>query len=315
MAGVSDSVARQLARRFGADVTVSELISSEGMRRECHRTRDLARFDNSERPIGLQLFGAKPDSMAEAARHLAELGPDFIDINFGCPARKIVGKNGGSSILRDLELLRNITSAVVKAVDIPVTVKMRSGWDNDQLTYLEAGKIIEDAGAAAVTIHPRTKAQGFSGQADWSVIKNLKESVRIPVIGNGDIFSPVDAAKMLDETGCDAVMIGRGAICNPWIFNRIKHYLATGQILPEPTAHEKIDLALEHLDMAIKYYGQPHAIFRMRSQFCWYLRGLHRSAEIRAMINRILSPDEIKSLLKNYADSLDRESQLEVSQN
>jgi nifR3 family TIM-barrel protein len=242
--------------------------------------------------------------MATAASELAQLNPDFIDINFGCPARKIVGKNGGSSILRDLDLLRDIVSAVVKAVSLPVTAKIRSGWDSNELNYLEAGKIIEQAGAVALTIHPRTKAQAFSGEADWDVIRELKESLHIKVIGNGDITTPEDAKRMFDTTGCDAIMIGRSAIGNPWIFNRIKHYLSTGENLPEPTAREKIELSLEHLDLSILQYGLPHAVFRMRSQFCYYLRGLCGSSDIRASINHLTSPDEIKELLLHYVESL-----------
>ncbi len=314
MAGISDSPARQLAIRFGADMTISELISSEGIIRGCPRTWKLAEFDKSERPIGLQIFGAKPESMARAAIQLSELKPDFININFGCPARKIVGKNGGSSILRNLPLLKEIVTAVVHAVDLPVTAKIRSGWDSNELNYNEVGKIIEEAGAVAVVIHPRTRTQGFSGHSDWQVIKALKDNLEIKVIGNGDISSPEDAKRMLDETGCDGVMIGRGAIANPWLFKRVKHYLATGKILSEPTARERIELALEHLTMEIDYYGLPHAVFRMRSQFCYYLRGLHGNSDIRIAINRLLDPIEIKKLLWEYVEMLENESFLQSSQ-
>lgn len=313
MAGISDSPARRIARRFGADMTVSELISAEGISRDCRRTYDLARFDNLERPIGLQIFGANPESMARAASQLAELNPDFIDINFGCPARKIVGKNGGSSILRDLDLLAVIVGQVVKAVNLPVTAKIRSGWDSTELTYLEVGKIIEQAGAAAIIIHPRTKTQAFSGQADWEVIRELKANLSIKVIGNGDIHSPEDARRMFDTTGCDAIMIGRAAIGNPWIFNRIKRYLSTGEIPPEPSPRERIELAIDHLELNIEYHGMPHAVFRMRGQFCYYLRGLRGSNEIRASINRLLSPDDIKELLFNYIDKLSNENQFQTT--
>jgi tRNA-dihydrouridine synthase B len=308
MSGISDSVGRRLARSFGADITISELISAEGLVRGCERTWELACFHNSERPIGLQIFGARPNVMALAASKLSRLNPDFIDLNFGCPARKIVGKNGGSSILRDLDLLGEIVSAVVKSVEIPVTAKMRSGWNSDELTYIQAGGIIEQAGAAAVTIHPRTREQGFSGRADWSVIKRLKEKVNIPVIGNGDIVDPQDARKMYDDTGCDAVMVGRGSICNPWIFKRIKYHLETGLIPPEPSCRERIDVALIHFEMAIEHYGLPRAVFMMRGQFCRYLRGLRGNAEIRAEINRLLDPSEIKALLTKYGDGLESEN-------
>lgn len=312
MAGISDSPSRKIAKEFDVDVVVSELISAEGLIRDCSRTWHLAQFDNSERPIGLQIFGARPESMALAASKLATLEPDFIDINFGCPAPKIVGKNGGSSILKDLGLLKTIVQNVVNAVTLPVTVKMRAGWDKSDLTYIEAGKIIEDCGAAAITLHPRTKVQGFSGKSEWKMITELKQAVKIPVIGNGDISTPEDAARMFAETECDAVMIGRAAMGNPWIFSRTKHYLTTGQILPEPGAANKIDMALKHYDMMIEYYGLPSAVFKMRSQFCYYLRGLPGSAEIKPIIMRLLSPDEIKDTLLKYRDTLGKNSDIRI---
>jgi nifR3 family TIM-barrel protein len=300
MAGISDSPARQLARRFGADITVSELVAAEGVVRNSRRTWELVRFSDSERPVGVQIFGTDPENMAGAAYKISTLEPDFIDINFGCPARKVVERNGGSSILRDLKLLEKIVSRVVNAVKIPVTVKTRSGWDSTSLVYLKAGKIVEDCGAAAIAFHPRTKEQYFGGAADWSQIARLKENLRIPVIGNGDINSPLDAKRMLDETGCDAVMIGRGSLGNPWIFKRVKDYLSTGKIPPEPTCNEKLELAMQHLDMMAAYYGIPRGIYRMRSQFCYYLRGLPESAEIKTKINKLLSLLEIKALLLEY---------------
>jgi tRNA-dihydrouridine synthase B len=306
MAGVSDSPTRKIAKSLGAQIVVSGLVSAEAIIRNSKRTLDLARFDNLERPIGLQIFGARPQAMAHAAQILAELQPDFIDINFGCPAPKVVGKNGGSSILKDLDLLEDIVSLVIKAVDIPVTVKMRAGWDSDSLSFLDAGKIIEDSGAVAVTLHPRTKMQAYGGQADWNLISELKKSLSIPVIGNGDIFSPQDAQRMLDETGCDAIMIGRASLGNPWLFKRVRHYLENDEILPEPTVDERLDMALQHFNMMLEYYGQPLGVYKMRSQFCWYLRGLPDSAEIKTQINRLLSPVDIKDLLFSYRYSLEK---------
>jgi nifR3 family TIM-barrel protein len=305
MAGISDSPARRLARQFGADGTVTELIATEGLIRKCQRTLQLTHFDDCERPLGIQIFGANPDHMMEAAKIVEAMNPDFIDINFGCPARKIVERNGGSSILRDLHLLEKIVSGVVNAVRLPVTVKTRSGWDSTSLVYLKAGKIAEDCGASAIAFHPRTKEQYFGGAADWSQIARLKENLRIPVIGNGDVYSPEDAKRMFDETGCDAVMIGRGAMGNPWIFSRTKHYLDTGELLPEPPWRQRIEMALEHLDMMIAYYGMPRGVFRMRSQFCHYLRGFPGSAPIREAVNRLLSVDEIRALLRGYVDRLE----------
>lgn len=304
LAGISDSPSRKLAVRFGADLTVSELISSEGVIRNSKRTLDLAGFDNSERPIGLQLFGANPDSMAEAARILSSFDPDFIDLNFGCPARKVVGKNGGSSILRDLKLFRKIIDRVINAIDLPVTVKMRSGWDNRNLTYLKAGKIAEDCGAAAVTLHPRTRAQSFAGKADWSQIAQLKNELKIPVIGNGDIKNVTDVKLMFDQTGCDGVMLGRVSIGNPWIFQRVKEYLKTGNVPLEPTFTERINLALEHFDMTLDEFGMPHAIYKMRSRFAWYLKGMPGASVIRARINRSRSVEEIKEIVLNFSHDL-----------
>ena len=304
LAGISDSPTRKLAVRFGADMTVSELISSEGIIRKSKRTLELAKFDDTEKPIGLQLFGANPDSIAEAARVLSSFGPDFIDINFGCPARKVVGKNGGSSVLRNLDLFKKIVMKVVKSIDLPVTVKMRSGWDGRSLTYIEAGKIAEDCGAAAVTLHPRTRAQGFSGRANWSQIAELKNALQIPVIGNGDIGNVVDAKRMFDQTGCDGIMLGRVSIGNPWIFGRIKEYLKTGEIPPEPPIVERLQIALEHFDMTLNEFGIPHGIYKMRSRFAWYLKGLPGASNIRARINRSQSIEDIKKVILDYADEL-----------
>lgn len=304
MAGFSDSPTRRIAKSYGADLVISGLISAEAVIRESRRSRDLARFDNSERPIGIQIFGANPESMARAARELADLAPDFIDINFGCPVRKVVEKNGGSSVLKDLPLLEQIARAVIAAVDIPVTVKIRAGWDLNSLVFLEAGRIIEDTGAVAITLHPRTKVQGFSGHADWNLIAQLKETVTIPVIGNGDIFSPQDARSMLDETGCDAVMIGRAALGYPWIFEQIRRYLDHGELIPSPTPVERIDQALEHFQTMIDFYGLPHAVYRMRAHFCYYLKGIPGAAPVKAEINRQLLPSRITELLQEFRDSL-----------
>jgi len=312
IAGVSDSPSRKLARSFGADITVSELVSSEGIIRNGRKTLELVRFDDSERPFGIQIFGANPHSMAEAAKTMERLNPDFIDINFGCPARKVVGKNGGSSILRNLKLLQEIVENIVKAVNLPVTVKMRSGWDDNSLIYLEAGRIIEGCGANAITLHPRNKAQGFNGKADWSQILELKEAVNIAVIGNGDIFTPPDAIKMFEQTGCDAVMIGRGSLGNPWIFQRIKQLRQSNTLPPEPTLRQKIETALNHFDMTVAHYGLPNGIFIMRSRFGWYLKGLPGASKIRSVLNKLESPSEIKDLLNGliyeYTDSRDADN-------
>jgi nifR3 family TIM-barrel protein len=261
---------------------------------------ELAEFEETERPFGIQLFGANPDSMAKAAGIMEKSNPDFLDINFGCPARKIVGKNGGSSILRDLDLMREIVSKVVAAVEIPVTVKMRSGWDDESLVYLEAGGIIEECGAAAITLHPRTRMQGFSGKADWSHIRRLKEAVDIAVIGNGDIFAPSDAFSMFEQTGCDAVMIGRASFGNPWIFEQIRQLKINRRLPPEPSPRRRIEMAAKHLDMAVERYGHPRGVYLMRSKLGWYLKGLPGASAARARLNRLISPALIKELLFEF---------------
>jgi len=304
IAGISDSPSRKIARKMGADFTVSELVSAEGTIRNGKCSLDLMRFDDSERPIGIQLFGSNPVSMADAARKAEELDPDFIDLNFGCPARKVVGKNGGSSVLRDLKLLEDIIEGVVKAVAKPVSIKIRSGWDSDSLVYLEAGKIAEGCGAKAITLHARTRAQGFSGEADWSHIARLKQSVGIAVIGNGDIFKPQDAIDMFERTGCDAVMVGRAAIGNPWIFKRIKHLVATGEHVPEPSIEERLNMALEHFDSTLDYYGYPHGMYKMRTRIAWYVKGLPDASRFREMINKEESSEKVKELIREYRDKL-----------
>jgi len=313
LAGISDSPARRIAKDHGADITVSELISADGLVHGGSRTFDLAKFTEAERPIGLQLFGAKPDRMAEGAKKLADLNPDFVDINFGCPARKVVGKNGGSSILRDLKLFENIVSSIVNAVNIPVSLKMRSGWDTDSLTYIEAGKIAQECGVFAITLHARTRNQRFGGQADWTHIAELKNTLNIPVIGNGDIRGPLDAKKMFDQTNCDAVMVGRASFGNPWIFNRIKEYVNNGLLIPEPTPRERIELAIKHFDMNIEHYGKPYGMYKMRTKFCWYIKSLQNASKARNELMKLTEPDEIKDFFYRYLDTIETKNQLNNS--
>jgi len=299
-AGVTDSITRQLAREFGADITVSELVSAEGLVRNHGKTRELLEFTPTERPIGLQLFGADPARIAESAVCAASLSPDFIDINFGCPARKVVGKNGGSSLLLNLPVIEEIISRTVKAVSIPVTIKYRSGWDDKNIVAIEVARIAEGCGASAVCLHPRTRAQGFSGVADWSILAKVKQSVKIPVIGSGDIDSPRKAKQMFDETGCDAIMVCRASFGNPWIFRRIRHFLDTGTELPEPTPIERIRLAIRHLQMSIARYGNPRGIFSMRSKLAWYLHGLPGATRIRTELMKSADEAEIIKLLTEF---------------
>ncbi|MCP4582582.1 MAG: tRNA dihydrouridine synthase DusB, partial [candidate division Zixibacteria bacterium] len=293
---MTDSLTRRLARKWGADATVTELISSEGLIRNCKKTKALMAFDQAERPLGIQLFGARAEVMAEAAELAADLKPDFIDLNFGCPAKKVVAKNGGSSMLKNLTELANIIKLVVEAVNIPVTIKYRSGWDHDSIVAVEVARIAEDNGAAAVCLHPRTRMQGFSGEADWSLIRDIKRAINIPVIGSGDINSPRKAKEMFDRTGCDAVMICRASFGNPWIFKRTKHYLETGELLAVPAVDIRIDTALDHLRLSIEKYGSFAGLIRMRSKLCWYLKGLPGASKLRSGLVLLPTEDEIIEL-------------------
>jgi tRNA-dihydrouridine synthase B len=305
-AGVTDSITRRIAREFGADITVSELVSAEGLIRDHDKTKELLGFTPQERPIGLQLFGADPDHIAEAAVYAASLGPDFIDLNFGCPARKVVGKNGGSSLLLNLSIVEKIIAKTVKAVSIPVTMKYRSGWDEKNIVAVEVAKIAESCGASAICLHPRTRTQGFSGVADWSLLAEVKNNIKIPVIGSGDIDSPQKAKQMFDETGCDAVMICRASFGNPWIFSRTRQFLDTGVIPPEPSAGERINLAIRHLRLSIAHYGNRRGIYNMRSKLAWYLHGLPGATRVRTELMKRADENEVVQLLADFALTFDK---------
>ena len=303
-AGVTDSITRQIARKWGADACVTELISAEGLSRNCQKTRMLLEFEQAERPLGIQLFGADPESMAAGAQIATELGPDFIDLNFGCPVKKVVGKNGGSSLLKDLSKLEQIIRRVVDSTSLPVTIKYRSGWDTESLVVVEVARIAEAAGVAAVCLHPRTRTQGFTGHSNWEHIAEVKQAVGIPVIGSGDIDSPGKAKDMFDQTGCDSVMICRASFGNPWIFKRVKHYLETGELMAEPDVETRIETALTHLSLSVKKFGPYSGLVRMRNQLCWYLKGLPGVAAVRAKLVRLPSEAEVIELLNSFKDKL-----------
>ncbi|MFC1544299.1 tRNA dihydrouridine synthase DusB [Gemmatimonadota bacterium] len=273
MAGVTDAVYRRLCRRMGADAVYTEFVSSDGIIRNNERTLEMLEFAEEERPIGIQIFGGDPQVVSDAARESWSLGPDLIDINFGCPARKVTKKMAGCAILQDLGLYREVIAAVVGVVDGPVTVKIRAGWDESQLVYLDATRIAAEEGARAVALHPRTRAQGYSGRADWDRITRLVRESPIPIIGNGDLFEPTDVKEMLERTGCAAVMVARGAIGNPWIFGRTQAYLKTGELPPEPTPRERLELALEHARLSVKQKGEPRGLREMRRHVSNYTRG------------------------------------------
>ena len=259
-------------------------------------------FQQDERPIAIQLFGANPEVMGSAARITAsEFQPDIIDINFGCPVRKVVNKNGGAAVLKDLGLTRAIVEAVVAGAEgLPVTVKMRTGWDNSLPVFKEAGKIAQEAGAAALILHARSRSGAYSGKADWTAIRDLKEAVEIPVVGNGDVRTPDDARRMLDETGCDAVMIGRASMGNPFVFRLIDDYLRTGVSSAEPGISEKIKMALRHAELVIEQYGEVTGVKKMRRYLGWYVRGFPGATDLRPKLFQVNVMEDIRQVLDNY---------------
>jgi nifR3 family TIM-barrel protein len=305
MAGVSEAPFRRLCRRFGADVVVSEFLSSEGLRRGNERTLEMASFAAEERPIGIQLFGSDPAAMAEGAAVVTEaFAPEFVDINFGCPVKKVVKRNGGSGCLKDLGLVAAITRAVVDATRLPVTVKIRSGWDEELRDPVSIARTCEDAGARALTLHARTRAQLFSGRARWDEIGAVVRALRIPVIGNGDIETAEDALRMREETGCAGVMIARGSFGNPWIFAAARALLDGRPKPPAPGAAERFEVALDHARLTLALEGDtPKTVIEFRKHLGWYTRGLHGAAELRGRLHHVNTLAEVERIFGGYLES------------
>jgi tRNA-dihydrouridine synthase B len=303
-AGVSESPFRRLCRRFGADVLVSEFVSAAGIILNSKRAQEYLRFDEAERPIGIQIFGADPAMMADASAFVAEsYAPDFIDINFGCPVKKVVKRNGGSGCLRDLDLVQTLIRAVDDATDLPTTVKIRSGFSEATRDPVAIGLRCQQAGAKAICLHPRTRADMYSGQARWSEISDLVEALEIPVIGNGDIVTGEDARRMHDETGCAGIMIARGSHGDPWIFTQARAALEGLPIPPDPSIDERFDICLEHARNAIAFESDPdRAIIDFRKHLGWYTKGLPDGRRLRTELFQSNTLDDVERLLEAYRD-------------
>lgn len=303
LAGITNLPLRLLAKKAGCGLVCSEMISSNGLVYGSEKTVQLLDSTPEEKPLSVQIFGSNPLIMADAARIVQDSGADILDINFGCSVKKILKSNSGSALMKDPPLARRILDSVRQAVTIPLTIKIRSGWDPSGVQALEIAQMAEDCGVDAITVHPRTAVQGFRGEADWSLITRVKNSLSIPVIGNGDVTAPEDAMRMLAETGCDGVMVGRAAIGNPMIFTQI---LAADQNKPtaEPTDGQRIDMMTRYLRDSVRYIGEETACRMMRSRLCWFVKGMRNAGQFRNAIRFIASEREAVDLIRRYADSI-----------
>lgn len=302
MAGVADCAFRELCASFGASYTVTEMVSSKGIHFNSKKSAELMELTDRERPSGIQIFGDEPETMAEAAVFAQQFKPDFIDINMGCPAPKISGNGSGASLMKSPKLCGDIVSKVVKAVNVPVTVKMRKGWDDDTVNCVEVAKIVEYNGASAVAVHGRTRQQYYKPPVDWDIIRKVKSSLNIPVIGNGDVTSGQAAKKLYEHTGCDMIMVGRGALGRPWIFREINEYLRTGSLPTPPSTEEKLNIMLSQIERMCELKGDYLGIRQSRKHIAWYLKGFKGAASLRNEAGHVSSMEEIKSLIQKVLD-------------
>lgn len=305
MAGVTDSAFRLICKKWGASLVFTPLISANGLVRNSSKTYRLMQFLEDERPIAIQLFGNDPGIMSEAARIAEGIKPDWIDLNFGCPSKPVVKHGSGSALLKDLPRLQTIVCSVRKATSLPVSAKIRSGWNSDHIVAVEAARILESEGVCAITVHGRTRQMGFKGRSNWQIIRDVKNTVSIPVIGNGDVVSIEDGRKMIEETGCDLIMIGRGAYGRPWIFHQLNHYLQTGEQIKDPPFGERIDHCIEHYQLALKRIGEKQGVKEMRKHIGWYLKGMLGCTEVKRDIFQMDNAKAVVRRLHQFQKQLD----------
>ncbi|WP_219834770.1 tRNA dihydrouridine synthase DusB [Paenibacillus sp. R14(2021)] len=305
MAGVCNPAFRLIAKEFGTGLVCAEMVSDKAILHGNKRTMEMLFVDEREKPLSLQIFGGDRESLVEAAKVVdKQTNADIIDINMGCPVPKVTKCDAGARWLLDPNKIYEMVSAVVDAVDKPVTVKMRIGWDSEHVFAVENAQAVERAGGKAVSVHGRTREQLYTGKANWDIIRDVKQAVSIPVIGNGDVFTPEDAQQLLTHTGCDGVMIGRGALGNPWMLYRTIHYLTTGELLSDPTPREKMDVAILHMDRLVNLKGESTAVREMRKHLAWYLKGIPGAARVKDVIMEETTRDKMVKILGNYVESL-----------
>ncbi len=306
MAGVCNSAFRRIVKEMGCGLLYAEMVSDKALVYDSKKTKDMLLMTENERPIAQQIFGSDKESFVKAAKIVEEaMHPDIIDINMGCPVPKVAIKSqAGSALLKNPDKVFEIVNGVVKAVNVPVTVKIRSGWDKNSINAVTIAKVCEAAGASAIAVHPRTRSQGYTGISDWNIIKDVKNSVNIPVIGNGDILTAKDAKKMIEQTGCDAVMIGRGSLGNPYLIKQIVTYLSTGKLIDDQTPIQKMKTCLKHFDYLLQIKPEKVAVLEMRTHGAWYLKGLPNAVSIKKELYKINTKEDFRNLINDYIGTL-----------